>query len=127
MTSHASCHHWTFSLTCEEFDRLRERAAGACELCGIAESETPRGVLCIDHDTKYDARAVRGLICDKCNSHLRFVENGSRPVDERVRAYFRRAFFLEVNAHRQGKRRPAAARRPVVASPVASLAHWYVA
>ena len=100
-TNHRSCHHLTFSITCEEFDRLLARADGRCELCGIAESETRRGVLCIDHDNKYDARAVRGLICDKCNSHLRFVENGSRPRDERVWRYFRRAFFLEVYEHRQ--------------------------
>lgn len=101
---HSSCHHWTFSLTCEEFDGLRERAAGRCELCGIAEADTPRGVLCIDHDTRYDPRAVRGLICDKCNSHLRFVENGTRPLDAQVRAYYRNAWFLWVNAHRQRKR-----------------------
>jgi hypothetical protein len=104
---HRSCHHWTFSLTCDEFDRLRERAGGKCELCGIAEEGTPRRVLCIDHDNRYDPRAVRGLICDKCNSHLRFLENGSRPADARVRAYYRSAFFLEVNAHRQGKRQSA--------------------
>lgn len=102
--THRSCHHWTFSLTCEEFERLRQRAEGRCELCGTEEEKTPRGVLCIDHDTRYDPRAVRGLICDKCNSHLRFVENGSRPIDPRVRQYYRQAFFLEVNAHRQKNR-----------------------
>lgn len=65
-----TCHHWgEHRLTCDDYDRLRARAAGHCEICGIAEADTPVGKLYIDHaqggrNTYY----VRGLVCAKCNA-----------------------------------------------------------
>lgn len=64
-----TCHHFArFKLTCDDYDRLRARAAGCCELCGIPEGETPRGALIIDHFQDRNDFYVRGLICDKCNA-----------------------------------------------------------
>lgn len=64
-----TCHHFArFNLTCDDYDRLRARSAGCCELCGTPEVETPRGALIIDHFQNRDDFYVRGLICDKCNA-----------------------------------------------------------
>lgn len=91
-----------YGLSCQEYDRLAERAAGRCEICGLPEGETPRGTLCIDHDQRYGYTAVRGLICDKCNAHMQRVDAGERPSDRAEREYCRRAWFVEVNEHRRG-------------------------
>lgn len=41
-----TCFHFMgYGLTCDEYDALRARAAGHCEICGIAEGDTPRGAL----------------------------------------------------------------------------------
>jgi hypothetical protein len=55
-------------MTCAEFEELRERAGGRCELCGVLERFTPQGVLFIDHDNPVGRHAVRGLLCNRCNS-----------------------------------------------------------
>lgn len=99
---HVTCHHASYGMSCQEFDRLVERAAGRCEYCGIPEEETPRRLLCIDHDGRYGDTAVRGLICDKCNAHMRRVDAGERPFDLRSRRYYRQSWFMEVERHRQG-------------------------
>jgi len=64
------CQHWEiYRLTCEEFEQLRARSGGRCEICGIAEEDTPRGYLIIEHYHHQDVWFVRGLVCDRCN-HL---------------------------------------------------------
>lgn len=63
-----TCHHFAYhGLTCDEYDALRARANGHCEICGIAEEETRRGSLVIDHCMAQGFHAVRGLLCDSCN------------------------------------------------------------
>lgn len=97
-----SCTHRVYGMTCEQFEELRRRAGDLCEMCG--SDYHPLG---IDHDHKiltgyppgihdYDCgwRGVRGLICPKCNTHMRFIDNGQRPVDERTRRYLDQAWHL---------------------------------
>lgn len=63
------CHHFArFKLTCNEFDELRERAAGACEICLTPESQTGGSRLVIDHFSSPTECYIRGLLCDRCNT-----------------------------------------------------------
>lgn len=64
-----TCHHFQrFGLTCDEYDDLRKRADGRCEICRRAEAELSRPGLVIDHWECPDAFFIRGLICQRCNS-----------------------------------------------------------
>jgi hypothetical protein len=62
--------HKYYLLSCEDYDRLVERAQGRCELCGVPGAETPHGMLHIDHDPARGNGAVRGLLCSRCNTRL---------------------------------------------------------
>lgn len=56
-------------MSCEEFDQLRQRAHDRCEICAVPANETPRGLF-IDHDLDKGKWAVRGLLCNACNTSL---------------------------------------------------------
>ena len=106
-TSHSSCHHRTYKLTCADYDALMKRAEGRCEICRIAAEDTPRGALVIDHDQRYGHPAVRGLLCDKCNSLMSRIDRGLRWEDARANRYIRRAWFavfFEERMAREGSR-----------------------
>lgn len=102
-TRHATpgntCNHFQkYGLTCDEYDQLRARSEGRCEICQTPEPKTVRGALVIDHFAGGGAWFVRGLLCDKCNSvmsrHDRAVTWGpaSLPWAEKARAYHLNAF-----------------------------------
>lgn len=61
-------HYLSYELTCDEYDQMKERAQGRCEICSTPEAETPRGSLVIDHYQWADTFFVRGLLCDRCNA-----------------------------------------------------------
>jgi len=44
-----------------------------CRICGISESEAPKGRLAIDHC--HDTGELRGLLCDKCNTALGLLQD----------------------------------------------------
>lgn len=64
------CAHTKYQLTCDEFDRLRDRAGDRCQICDVPGSDTPHGALHIDHDASMGEWAVRGLLCSRCNTQL---------------------------------------------------------
>lgn len=90
-----TCHHFLYHwLTCDEYDALRARADGHCEICGIAEEQTKRGSLVIDHCETQGLHVVRGLLCDFCNTVVmrsfargRTWGRASEPWDAEARAY----------------------------------------
>lgn len=92
---HSTCHHRIYRLTCEQFDELLALAGEHCQVCGIAEADTVPGYLYIDHDNRrgdgFDH--VRGLACAKCNSALRFVDNGFREATPEQDRYLKNAWF----------------------------------
>lgn len=94
----ACTHFVTYGMTCDDYDRLRRRAAGRCELCETPEAQTVRGTLIIDHFQDRDLFFVRGLLCDRCNAvmsrHDRTTTWGpsSLPFKEKARAYHLAAF-----------------------------------
>lgn len=87
--------HGQHGLSCEEFDELLRRAAGRCEVCGIAQAEATLQRLCIDHDHRRGTGRdhLRGMVCVKCNCSLSYVDNGMRaPTDEQA-TYLQNAWF----------------------------------
>lgn len=100
---HASCYHLGYSLTCDEYDSLLKRAAGACELCDAAAVK-----LSIDHDHgRGGTWAVRGLVCTSCNQYLRYVDGGALKGGERVARYLAAAWHLtQDTTKKQARVRP---------------------
>jgi len=47
---------------------LKVEQQGRCKICGVHESEAPRGMLLLDHD--HSTRKVRSLLCHNCNCGL---------------------------------------------------------
>lgn len=87
ITGHETCHHKIYALDCTEYDALLNRAAGRCELCAVPAGQVHRGKLVIDHESRLDYLAVRGLLCQRCNAHMRRVDSGERPIDAQTFAY----------------------------------------
>jgi len=67
---HASHAHRSYGMTCDQFDDLYRSADGRCEICGVRGEATPTGMLFIDHDRPAGYHAVRGLLCNSCNTLL---------------------------------------------------------
>lgn len=60
-----SCSHRRYQLSCPEYDQLFDLARDRCEICG-----TTSVGLVVDHDPRLGDWAVRGLLCNTCNSGL---------------------------------------------------------
>ncbi|MFH8627789.1 endonuclease domain-containing protein [Streptomyces vietnamensis] len=93
-----TCHHFIHhELTCDQYDELRARAAGHCELCGLAEEETGGRRLVVDHFEGDGVSFVRGMLCDRCNSTMSCLD-GNKPWgpkriwEEAARAYEARSW-----------------------------------
>jgi hypothetical protein len=108
VTPHESCYHSGYSLTCAEYDDLRRLAGGCCKIC-----REPTSALSIDHDHAIGRWAVRGLLCQKCNQHLKLVELGRKSKTAAMSRYLANAWHK-----RQASSRVKAARvRPQQACP----------
>lgn len=91
------CHHYAYlGMPCDEYEALRAHAGGHCEICGIAEGDTPRGHLVVDHfhgEQGTGASFIRGMICDKCNGGVMTCIDGykvwgeNRKWEAAARAY----------------------------------------
>lgn len=84
---HASCYHVDYRLSCAEYDDLRRLAKGRCKVC--KEQTSP---LYIDHDHALGVWAVRGLVCHRCNQHLRGVDAGRRARTRAIARYLANAW-----------------------------------
>lgn len=97
-----TCFHFTFyRLTCDEYDALRVRANGRCEICETPEAETDQHRLVIDHfHGKNRTSFVRGLLCDPCNYGVMACIDGVREWGEN-RKWEARAREYEANSWQQ--------------------------
>ncbi|TDD27351.1 hypothetical protein E1287_34610 [Actinomadura sp. KC06] len=94
LVGHQTCQHLVYRISCEEFEALWGRSRGRCEICGAPESEVPGSKLFIDHDRRISlCYAVRGILCAKCNSLMRYVDRGEKASAEAER-YQRNAWHL---------------------------------
>lgn len=64
------CGHKIYGLSCKDYDRLVDHAKGSCQICGVKPGQTGHGFLVVDHDDAVGQWAVRGLLCQDCNSSL---------------------------------------------------------
>lgn len=82
MIPHGACvRHAIYRLTCEQFDMLRERNGGQCEVCTTAPGTY------VDHDHEHPHGGARGLVCPSCNSRVREVEVRGLAAPEEVEHY----------------------------------------
>ncbi len=89
---HTSCHHRMYGLTCDDFAALLDHAGYACEVCGREDVK-----LQIDHaHAADDWGPVRGLLCPKCNTAMKYVDSGFRePCTEALARYAAKAKAAE--------------------------------
>ncbi len=64
------CTHVKYLLTCDEYEDMRTIGRDLCQICDKPASEEPSDALRIDHDPLLGWWAVRGLLCNRCNSGL---------------------------------------------------------
>ena len=67
--------HWKhqgIDLTVIEYDKMFENQGGECLLCGRHQSQFKRR---LDVDHCHETGRVRGLLCQKCNVQIGWVEN----------------------------------------------------
>lgn len=69
---HEKCRHWRYGLTCRQFDQLLDACGGICQTSARPCHREPGDRLVIDHDYSVGDWAVRGLLCQVCNSWLRY-------------------------------------------------------
>lgn len=88
---HGACgNHEMYGLTCEDYTALRRDHDDQCRLCC---SRHPW--MNIDHEHPLGMRAVRGLLCPRCNAgHMRRVDWGERAIDDRTRDYLMNPWYL---------------------------------
>ena len=60
-----------YGITKFDLDKMRRKQGNKCAICGAEESAL-KVPLYIDHDHK--TGKVRGLLCNKCNSGLYYIE-----------------------------------------------------
>lgn len=70
LPDHGRCDtHRHYKLGCDQYERLLARCGQRCEICRASVAGTTAGKLFIDHSgPKW---AVRGLLCNGCNTRLR--------------------------------------------------------
>ncbi len=79
----AHCHHFVVHrMSCEQYELLKARAAGCCEICGISETTQYRQMLGVDHC--HSTGRIRGLLCSSCNRVMACVD-GVKPWGENRR------------------------------------------
>lgn len=72
-----------YGLTVEEYDALLEKQCGVCAICEALPPVGRLRRLSVDHD--HVTGEVRGLLCQRCNMALHFLENTE--WNERATAY----------------------------------------
>ncbi len=92
LIAHETCRHAFYGLSCGQYETLLAEARYRCQVCGLADYVNPTGKLFIDHDASRGDWAVRGLLCNTCNSTLGI--DGEVPRDGRYAAYLANAWYV---------------------------------
>lgn len=83
-----------YHMTREQYLGLIARANGLCEMCRQPRRSWYHRFY-VDHDHKLGARAVRGLICQPCNSRLAAIDAGKKqcPLAD---SYLARPYYVDL-------------------------------
>ena len=76
----------TYGLGSDEFQLLVEAQNNRCAICNQPETATRRGktrTLCVDHNHK--TGAIRGLLCNRCNTALGLIDDSPITLDKAVK------------------------------------------
>lgn len=63
----------TFNITLEDYAIMLKKQNNCCAICNISIDQIKQDVFDVDHDHKINV--VRGLLCRKCNTYLKVVED----------------------------------------------------
>lgn len=96
--SHDTCRHKHFRMTCEQYDELLVEADNRCQVCRLHGWQNDKNILFIDHDADHGDWAVRGLLCNSCNTTL--GKDRDKPRDEAFAAYLDSAWYVRMLAAR---------------------------
>jgi hypothetical protein len=107
------CGHRAYGLACADYDRLLNHAKGLCQTCNADPALTGHGFLVVDHDDEVGRWAVRGLLCQDCNSSLPFGSSPGWATEYLARPWWRS------EAHRLGVSTEAADEPPIASTVVA--------
>jgi hypothetical protein len=94
--AHLRCRHKHYRLTCAQLDALLIEARGRCQVCRAPGEPEPRQMLFIDHDAYRGDWAVRGLLCNRCNTIL--GKDLEVPRDDAFAAYLANSWFIRMLA-----------------------------
>lgn len=86
------CSHRRYLIDCEQYEELRRRADYRCEICGSPEEEELHGVLSVDHRGSLADWAVRGLLCNRCNTGLHLPAISGEARDR----FYANAWYVEM-------------------------------
>lgn len=98
-----NCQHAAYhGIGCDEYAEIVDWVGPHCQICGIHESDTPRGEIVLDHFDEPDRgvpHKIRGMLCDKCNALMAKVDGRKKWGDNRLneaaaRRYLATAWYL---------------------------------
>ena len=72
-----------YGIALDEYEDMLGKQDGVCAICG--EVCSTGNNLCVDHD--HDTGEVRGLLCQRCNMELGFVEKNLTRMTEYLQRY----------------------------------------
>jgi hypothetical protein len=71
----------SYGLTAKEYLSMKKEQGSRCKICGKSEYENGKK-LAIDHCHK--TKTVRGLLCDKCNRGIGFLEDNTEIMQNAI-------------------------------------------
>jgi len=77
---------YSYNMTLEEYDKYLLMQGNKCAICGVAGQK-----LVVDHDHSTDE--IRGLLCQKCNKGIAFLQDSPRIMLAAIRYIFESLLF----------------------------------
>jgi len=76
-----------YNISIKDYDLMRENQKYKCKCCGVSEQEllelypaSHHKILCVDHC--HSTQKVRGLLCNKCNTLIGFLETRNQHLEK---------------------------------------------
>lgn len=72
LPEHETHNHCLYGMDCLQFEALLAACDQSCQSCGIASGSAGCRKLVIDHNHQVGDWAVRGMLCSRCNTGIRY-------------------------------------------------------